>query len=269
MTTTVSNFNANIFKSAIFNTLPPENGYEFIHGQISVSTRTSCFKLMCIVSLFRRKSSHLITTIVFSAAPRIASCETTSIFVLVLADTSFEQNNNCFLHALHEALDAFNIFLHDFGFTQVHEQDNPSRSPTHLLPHHPFYSKQSTFNMLHDVFTSTVHGDFSSDALDDFTSATDDFTSATHNFLQQVTSLLVLTANRRSLAVILITLLQRYSHSPSLPFFFLIPLLLLSHVNGAKPSLISNCFSTMSKVFQTVLNFIFICVSPIFICNIL
>ena len=109
----------------------------------------------------------------------------------VLDNTSFDQKIIYFLHAQHDAQDAFiNIFqnVSRFSFTQVLEQNHPSN--------HPSLSSTSSYisfeninlheNLLHDDITSTIHDDFNSTVLDDFISAAfDDF-----SILQQVTSLL-------------------------------------------------------------------------------
>ena len=63
--------------------------------------------------------------------------------VFVIVYSSFEQNNIYFLHALQEAMNAFNSVLHDFGFYQNLEPYYSKKHPTQ-----PFSSHLSTYNQL-------------------------------------------------------------------------------------------------------------------------
>ena len=76
-----------------------------------------------------------------AAGSRVAICETTSNNVFVLPDSSFEQNNFVFLHALQEVVDVIKCVLQDFGYNQIFEKYDSVKHPTHPIPSHPFYSK--------------------------------------------------------------------------------------------------------------------------------
>ena len=70
--------------------------------------------------------------------PKNARCELSSSHVFVLDHTSFEHGNYFFLHALHEALLAFNNVLQGFGFSQLLEQNDPKKHPARPTSKHPF-----------------------------------------------------------------------------------------------------------------------------------
>ena len=54
--------------------------------------------------------------------------------VFVLSHTSFDKNNFYFLHAVQEAVDAFNEVLKDFGFFQRLTPYDPSKHPNQPNP---------------------------------------------------------------------------------------------------------------------------------------
>ena len=53
---------------------------------------------------------------------------------LFLSHTSFDKNKFYFLHAVQEAVDAFNEVLKDFGFFQRLAPYEPSKHPTQPNP---------------------------------------------------------------------------------------------------------------------------------------
>ena len=69
-----------------------------------------------------------------SPGPTIAFCETKLNNVFVPTHTSFDQNDFYFLHAVQEAVDAFNAVLQDFGFFQKLAPYDPTKHPTQSNP---------------------------------------------------------------------------------------------------------------------------------------
>ena len=68
------------------------------------------------------------------SGPTNAICENKSITVFVPTHISFDQTNFYFLHAVQEAVDAFNAVLQDFGFFQKLALYDPTKHPTQRNP---------------------------------------------------------------------------------------------------------------------------------------
>ena len=133
--TTVPSYNALSLKTAIFKTLALEVGNELNHGTISPSTRRAFFKIMYNVFLLSSKKIPFEQYYrLHVSGPTIAICETKSNDVFVLSHTPFDQNNVYFLHAVQEAVGAFNEVLKYFGFFQRLAPYDPSEYPTQPNP---------------------------------------------------------------------------------------------------------------------------------------
>ena len=133
--TTVPSYNAHSSKAAIFQTLALKVDNELNNGTTAPSTRRAFFKIMYFVFLLSSKKIpfeqyyrlHL-------SEPNVAICETKFNNVFVLSHTSFDKNIFYFLHAVQEAVDAFNDVLKYFGFFQRLAPYDPSKHPTHPNP---------------------------------------------------------------------------------------------------------------------------------------
>ena len=123
---TVSSYNRHSLKAVIFKTLAFKIGNGLNHGTISPSTRQAFFKSMYNVFLLSSKKKPFEQYCRLQVSgPTIAICETESNNVFFLTHTSFDQKNFSFLHAVQEAIDAFNIIASattDAFFHQRHER---------------------------------------------------------------------------------------------------------------------------------------------------
>ena len=112
---TVSSCNPQSLKAAIFKTFAPKIGNELNLGTIFPSTRQAFFKIMYKVFLVSSKKIPFEQYYrLHVSGPTIAICETKFNNVFVLTQTSFDQNNFYFLHAVQEAVDACNAVMKDF-----------------------------------------------------------------------------------------------------------------------------------------------------------
>ena len=132
---TVSSYNSHSLEAAIFKTLALKLGNELNHCTISPSTRQAFFKNMYNDFLISTKKIHFEQYYRLRVSrPTIAICETKSSNVFVLSHISFDQNNFYFLHAVREAVDAFNAVMNDFGIFQKLAPYDPSKHPTQPQP---------------------------------------------------------------------------------------------------------------------------------------
>ena len=133
--TTVPSNNAHSLKAAIFKTIALKIGNVLNNGTIALSTLRRFFEIMYNVIVLSSKMIpfeqcyrlHL-------SGPNTAICETKTNNVFFLTHTSFDQNNFYFLHAVQEAVDAFNEVLKDFGLFQRLAPYDPSKHPTQPNP---------------------------------------------------------------------------------------------------------------------------------------
>ena len=131
---TVSSFNAHSLRAEIVKTLSLNFGNDINNGTIAPSTRRAFFKrLHNIFFLYSKKILYEQYYRLHISGLPIAICQTNSSNLFVIDRTSFEQNNFYFLHALQEAVNAFNSVLHDFGFSQKLETYGPKKHPTQLM----------------------------------------------------------------------------------------------------------------------------------------
>ena len=132
---TVSPYNPHSLKAAILKTIALKLGNESNHGTISPSTRQAFFKIMYNVFLLPSKKIPFEQYYrLHVSGPKIAICEIKSNNVFVLTHTSFDQNNFYFLHAVQEAVDAFNAVLKDFGFFSKTSSLRPIQTPNPAIP---------------------------------------------------------------------------------------------------------------------------------------
>ena len=133
--TTVTLYNARSLKAAIFKTLALKVGNELNNGTIAPSTRRAFFTIMYNAFLLSSKKIHFEQNYrLHLSGPNVAICETKSNRVFILTHISFNQNNFYFLHAVQEAVDAFNEVLKDFVFFQRQAPYGPSKHPTQPNP---------------------------------------------------------------------------------------------------------------------------------------
>ena len=133
--TAVPSHNAHSLKAALFKTRALKVGNELNNGTIAPSTRRAFFKIMYNVFLLSSKKIPFEQYYRFHlSGPNVAICETKSNNVFVLSHTSFGKNNFYFLHAVQEAVEAFNNVLKDFGFFQRLAPCDPSKHPTKPNP---------------------------------------------------------------------------------------------------------------------------------------
>ena len=142
--TTVSLYNPHSLKAAIFKTLALKIGNELNNGTIAPSTRQAFFKSMYNSFLLTSKKIPFEQYYrLHVSGPTIAICETKSNNVFVLTHTSFDQNIFYFLHAVQEAVDAFNAVLRDFVFfSKKLAPYDPTKHPTQPNPSTPSQSVQ-------------------------------------------------------------------------------------------------------------------------------
>ena len=144
-------------KAAIFHTLTFKLSLEINNNKITPKNLIAFLKVLYNVTQVKKKK---ITFEQYSrihlAGPKIAICETVSNVVFVLNSTTKDQY---FRVALHEATDAFNIMLKDFGYTQQLEIYDPHLHQVHPPQQHPLYTydEKLTFSLFNRISSLLLH----------------------------------------------------------------------------------------------------------------
>ena len=137
---TSSRSKAHSLKAAIFHTMAYKFSLEINNNKITPKSLIAYLKILYNVAQIKKKR---ITFEQYSrihvAGPKIAICETTSNVVFVL-NSAFTSKDHYFHAAVHEATDAFNNMLQDFGYTQKLEIYDPHQHQAHPPQKHPLYN---------------------------------------------------------------------------------------------------------------------------------
>ena len=140
ITITSSTSKVHSLKAAIFHTMAFELSLEINNNKITPKCLIAFLKVLYNVTQIKKKK---ITFEQYSGilvdGPKSAICETVSNVVFEL-NSSFTTKAQYFRIALHEATDAFNNMLKDFGYTQQLEIYDPHQHQVHPPQQHPLYT---------------------------------------------------------------------------------------------------------------------------------
>ena len=127
-------------KAAIFHTMAYKLSLEINNNKVTPKSLIAFLKVLYNVTQLKKKRITFEQYSRFQVAgPKIAICETASNVVFVL-NSAFTSKDHYFHAAIQEATDAFNIMLHDFGYTQKLEKYDPHQHQAHPPHQHPLYN---------------------------------------------------------------------------------------------------------------------------------
>ena len=140
ITITSSTSKVHSLKAAIFHTMAFELSLEINNNKNTPKCLIAFLKVLYNVTQIKKKK---ITFEQYSRihvdGPKSAICETVSTVVFEL-NSSFTTKDQYFRIALHEATDAFNNMLKEFGYTQQLEIYDPHQHQVHPPQQHPLYT---------------------------------------------------------------------------------------------------------------------------------
>ena len=126
-------------KAAIFHIMAYKRSLEINNGNVTLPIRRSILKVLYNVCQIKKKQINFENYHrIHVEGPKIAVSETTSETVFVLK-SAFTTKDKYFQTALDDAIDAFNVTLLDFGYTQQLQRYDPETHQVHPPSKHPFW----------------------------------------------------------------------------------------------------------------------------------